>query len=345
MATIQDIAYRVGVSKASVSLYIKDRQTSRVGVATKEKIEAAMQELNYRPNVIARSLSRRRTNIIGIMVPYNGPLYRSTFVNEALSGIQDILFRYNYSMLFLPTSGEDSPTMVRNQLDHARGYDGLIVFGTRYCSIEDLQANVDQLVSANMPFSTINMPEMAGEVNQAIMINPAATHPVKVLFDSGHRNLLLVLGRMESSDTASAIDTCNRLCLEYNIPHEALKIVNGDYERNVAKSAVLQELNRGAEFSAAWCLTDTMAMGTYEALAEKQLRVPDDISVIGTNDSFFAPHMNPPLTSLRRRIYDAGKEAAISLLETLHTGTTGRRVYLESELIMRSSTRFLTAGE
>jgi len=135
MATIKDIAIAVGISTASVSLYLKDSETTRVSSKTKEKIDQSIKDLKYRPNTIARSLVTNKTNSIGIMLPFQGSYFRSTFVNEVLSGIQSILFPKNYSMVFVPASGNDSRSMVKNHLAESSGYDGYILFGTRYCSL------------------------------------------------------------------------------------------------------------------------------------------------------------------------------------------------------------------
>ncbi|MDC7241583.1 MAG: LacI family DNA-binding transcriptional regulator [Spirochaetales bacterium] len=342
MASLQDIADYVGVSKATVSIYLKDKNTSRVGVSTKKKIDEARKKFNYRPNNIARSLSTKKSMSIGIMVPFNGSLYQSTFINELLSGIQSVLFPRQYSMVFLPTTGEDSRSMVKNQLDKGQGHDGLILFGTRYCTTEDMESNVQELEKSGMPFVVVNMPQMKSVVNQVVFRDPPSANPVKYLIELGHERILLMAGREQDSESLASILVYKETCLERDIPFDDDLVLWGDFEKDSAKSSLIQYLTRKKlDFTAVYCLSDTMALGVYEALKEHNISVPGDISVIGRNDSFFASYMAPPLTTVKRQVFNEGKKAAEILLNTIETGRTGQFVILDSSLSLRDSTRAL----
>ena len=113
----------------------------------------------------------------------------------------------------------------------------------------------------------------------------------------------------------------------------------GDYERGAAKGAMLQFLQKDIDFSAVYCISDTMALGVYEALKEHGLRVPDDISVIGKHDSFFASYLNPSLTTVRVKIFEIGVKAAEILLDSIQHDVKPKKVFLDNELILRASTR------
>lgn len=339
MARIKDIAEKVAVSSATVSIYLRDRNTTRVGEETKRKIDAAIEELDYRPNMIARALSTQRSRVIGIMVPYDGPLFGSSFLDSMLSGIQSELFSRGYSMLFLPTKGENSPAVVRNQLQVAHGYDGVIIAGTRYCDLDDLKHNVEQLLDSKLPFATVNMPELGYEINQAILRVPMEESPIKYLYESGHREVLLLTGRERDSDSVISIEQYRHHTNRYCDSVDEARIVYGDFEAAVARSAVQSALASGVAFTGIHALSDTMALGAYDALEEAGLVVPKDVSVVGMNDSGFCRHMSPPLTTYRRPIFDAGREAGRALLGTLETGRVGRKVFLDGELVLRGSTK------
>lgn len=339
MASLAQIAEKVGVSKTTVSIYLKDRSTSRLSQDTKDRIDKVVEEFNYKPNVIARGLSNQSTRIVGIMIPYNGPLFHSSFVNEVLSGIQTELFRNGYSMIFLPTKGEDSPSMVKNQLEVAHGYDGLILFGTRYCTFEHLLHNVDQLLQSDIPFAAVNMPELDREINQVVMQTPPESNPIDYLIQSGHRQILLMVGRDNDPESCLTIDSYKRILDKYSIPFKPEYVLHGDFERDIARSEVVNTIRNNITFTAVYSLSDMMAIGIYEALKSSTLSIPGDVSVIGTNDSFFARNMDPPLTTVRRQLLSVGVEAARSLLRTIQTGKRGRKVQLNNELILRSSTK------
>ena len=116
-------------------------------------------------------------------------------------------------------------------------------------------------------------------------------------------------------------------------------ILYGDYEREVAKGSMLQFLQKGIRFSAVYCISDTMALGVYEALKDNGLRIPEDVSVIGKHDSFFAKFLDPPLTTVRVKIFEIGVKAAQILLDTIQNGAKPRKVFIDNELILRSSTQ------
>jgi DNA-binding LacI/PurR family transcriptional regulator len=329
----------VGVSSATVSIYLNDPDTTRVGEETKRRIDVAIEELDYRPNMIAKALSTQRTGVVGVMIPYDGPLFGSSFLDSMLSGIQSELFARGYSMLFLPTKGENSPAVVRNQLKVAHGYDGVIISGTRYCDLDDLNHNVEQLLESGLPFSTVNMPVLDYEINQAILRVPLEESPTKYLYESGHREVLLLSGREKDADSVTSVQQYRHHTLNYLGAVDDSRILYGDFEDTVARSAVQSAISAGVTFSAIHAISDTMALGAYEALAEAGLRVPEDVSVVGMNDSYFSRRMSPPLTTYRRPIFRAGQEAARGLLRTLETGRTGRKVQFDGELVFRSSTR------
>jgi DNA-binding LacI/PurR family transcriptional regulator len=341
MANMAEIAKILNISKTAVSLYLNDPETKRVSDATKARISKAVQEHNYRPHMIAKSLSSARTKTISVILPYNRPLFRSSFVNEMLSGLQFELFKHGYSIIFLPTKGEDSSIMVKNYLKGARGYDGIILFGTRYCTRELLEENVELLMQTGTPFSAVNMPELPQPINQVILRTPMESNPIQFFIQSGHRDILLVVGREHDPESLLTIQDYQEVLRGSSIAYSDEQVIFGDYEYDITRSEIKKAINHGIPFTAVYCLSDTMAVGVYEALKEHNLRIPEDVSVIGTNDSFFACYTDPPLTTLRKQVYKAGEEAAKSLLHTLQTNKAGRKIWLDSELIFRNSTRLI----
>ena len=222
------------------------------------------------------------------------------------------------------------------------GFDGFIIFGTRYCTLADMKCNVEEMISANIPFVTINYPEMDYPINQVIFRNPMHANAIHHLITMGHSEILLVAGRENAPDTAEAIRGYNNLMNNNKIPIDPDLIVYGDYERTVARAEVLQKIKSSVSFTAVSCLSDDMAMGVYEALQEHDLKIPGDISVVGRHDYFYAELLDPPLTTVRRQLSPAGECAAEILLRTIETGKVGRKVVLDSELVLRSSTAVLT---
>jgi LacI family transcriptional regulator len=171
-----------------------------------------------------------------------------------------------------------------------------------------------------------------------VNVTPSSSSAIRYLLELGHQEILLMAGPPRAPDTAWAVQEYRECFQERGLPVDEALFLNGDYEEVVARSALLQAMDRGVEFSAVYCLTDTMAMGVYEALAKRGRRVPRDVSVIGKNDSFFARFLNPPLTSVRVPMCEAGRLGAERLLRTIESGEPPRKIFLENELILRLST-------
>ncbi len=335
---LKDVAERVGLSKAAVSLYFRDPSTTRVSDDSKVRIRVAAAELDYRPHVFARSLSSRKSAMIAILIPFDLPYFRSTFLNEALCGIQSVLFERGYNFVFIPSRGNNSTVILRSQLERGRGYDGYIIFGTRACTVADMRANVEEMQKGGVPFAVLNMPDLGCDINQVVNVTPRDASAVRCLLEQGHERILLMGGRAQAPDTEQGIREYREIFADRSLAADEGLFLNGDYEEVVARSQILQALDRGLVFTAVYCLTDTMALGVYEALAERGLRVPADVSVIGKNDSFFARFMSPPLTSVRVPMFEAGRLGSESLLRSIEGGEAPRKIFVKNELILRLST-------
>ncbi len=334
---LKDIADAVGVSSAAVSKYLKNPLTKHVSGETKKRIDEAVDRLNYRANVIAKSLSSKKSDIISILIPYDGPFSRSSFLNEILSGLESALLRENFNMLFPATHGHDSSTMVRNQITKGFGFDGYVLFGTRFCSLADMEANVKEITRAGFPAVTVNMPGFDKEIGQVISHTRDDYHPVRHLIDRGHRRILIVAGNDSTCDSLEEIETWRRFHAEAGLQSDDSLIVFANYEQSTAQSAVSRVLADRLDFSAIYCLSDTMALGAYAAIGEHRLRIPEDISVMGKNDSPFAVLMHPPLATLRINLFEIGKRAGELLLAQIRGGEKPRKLMIPNELVIRDS--------
>jgi len=337
--SIKDVAQRVGVSSAAVSIYLRDGSTTRVGPEIKTRIDQVIQELSYRPNASAQALSSGRTNTVAVLIPYNGPPFRSSFVAEILSGVHTRLFASGYSVLFPPAAGERSPMVLRHQLQRSGGLDGYVLFGTRYCTHQDMLENAAMLEQAGIPFVAVNTPDLGPRINQVIIREGRQANAVRFLYEQGHRKIVVMSGRDQSPDSIEAIECFREISAEYGVTPDESQILYGDYEVEVSRSAMLTRLSQGLDFTAVYCLSDTMAIGVYEAFREKSITVPDMVSVVGRNDSYFSRLMSPPLTTVHRPVFEAGSKVAETLLQSIETGRQGIKIILEGTLLVRESTR------
>jgi DNA-binding LacI/PurR family transcriptional regulator len=242
-------------------------------------------------------------------------------------------------MIFLASEGKDSTSITRNQIEQGYGFDGFVLFNTRYCTKENLEENVAELLKTEFPFVIVNSPALHFDVNQVVFTTPESSNAINFLWDQGHCRIALMLGREHSLMCREELQQFRESYRKRGVAMDENLILYGDYERPVARGAMLQFLQKEIDFSAIYCVSDTMALGVYEALKEHGLRIPEDISVVGRHDSFFSNFLNPALTTVRLKIFEGGVKAAELLLDTIQHGAKPRKIFLDNELILRSSTR------
>lgn len=339
--SIKEISEQLGISKTALYLYFKDPTTTRLGTETKNKIEEILEGIEFHPNVNAQSFSSGVSRTIAILIPLPAPHFRNTMIVEILSGIQTVLFSKNYKIIFIPSTTSNpsggSNGILREQVKAASGYDACILFGTRACTDDDMHMNVQYMLNTRMPFVVVNMPELPYPINQVVNITPRPSSGTKLLISMGHRKILFMGGAANAPDTVSAYAEYKYLHEEYGLSLDSKLIMNGGYERAAARSEFSRAINEKIDFSAVYCLSDTMALGVYEAANDNGLRIPDDISVIGKDDAQFATVLSPKLTTIKVPAYETGKVAAQLALNAIEEQSHPRHIKLDNELIIRES--------
>lgn len=336
-SSLKEIADRVGISAASVSIYLNSPDTKRVSAAMKKKIDIAAKELNYRKNIFARSLSKMESKVIGILIPSNLPLFKNGYTNTLLSGIQSNLARKGYSLLFFPSSASSSEDNVKEQLQHSAGCDGYILFSTGFCTIEHINWNIRELENTGKPFVTLNIPLVSKDVNQVIISDLVVLRGFEYLLEAGHRKILLILGRSDSVHMQLLLMEYRKVLKKMNIPYDNSRIIYGNYSHRDTYLKVSNFLAVNRDISAICAMSDLMAASSLAAVKATGLTVPGDISIIGRNNSLFSELADPPLSTLEIKIEEAGRSAADLVLERISDPATSRKIFISGEIIERQS--------
>ena len=338
---IKDLAKRLDISKTSVYRYLKDPGTNRVSQATKRRIDVALGDEEFRLNVNAQSLSVGKSNVIAVLIPLNIPYFSNPVISEILDGIQSVFPIHNYKLTFIPTKAtemtEGSTGFVREQISMAFGYDGCILFGTRHCSWVNMRRNVEHMLVSRMPFVVVNMPRLDYKINQVVNVTPKSTSATRLLLSLGHKRILFLGGNKEVPNMDIPLKEYRESYEDFGLSPDDSLIKDGGYDRGRSRDVVLSSLEEGLDFSAIYCLTDIMALGAYEALAERNVRIPKDISVIGRGDTAMTVAMRPRLTTVHIPFKETGRIAAGLLLDAIKGTAPPRCIELENELILRES--------
>jgi LacI family transcriptional regulator len=290
----------------------------------------AAEELGYRPNRIARGLKTSRSHTIGVLIPdITNPLFP-----PILRGIEDRLDEAGYTALIVNTDNDPERERIDLETMRARQVDGFISATARL----DRELLVEL---AGTPFVLVNRSLEDGSV-PAVTVNDrqgialAVEHVVAL----GHKRIGHVAGPQDLSTGhrrhLGFIDAIRAAGLE--APPEYIRFGASFTEEEGAR--VCDELLDAAPRpTAIVAANDLLAIGCYDALEERGLTCPDDISITGFNDMPFVDRLRPPLTSVRIPQREIGKAAADLLLEQLSGGgETAAEILLEATLVIRGST-------
>jgi LacI family transcriptional regulator len=333
-ATLREVADHAGVHPATVSRALNPETQQMVSTSTLERVLASARELNYRTNAIARSLRTQRSHAVGVVIPdITNPLFP-----RILRGIDDALEKIQYTSLVAYTDGRDERLLDRFELLRQRGVDGVIVATARH-----VDRALDSLEASGVPVIQINRRSQ----NRAI---PSVTaddrggsrQAVEHLIGLGHRAIGIV-GGPQTHSTGRARLSGFRAGLRQAGIEAAPGFVQlaGRITMEEGHRACAALLSEHPEITAIVAGNDLMALGCYDALVERGLSCPDDVSVVGFNDMPFADKFNPPLTTVRIPHYEMGRRAAALLLERLASedgDAPSDDIVLPVELVQRAST-------
>lgn len=326
--TLKAVAEHLGLTPGTVSAVLNEAPSARsIPEVTKNRIHAAAKELNYRPNFFARTLRKKRTSTIGIIVEEIGDTYSSAII----SGIEAYLRQKDY--FFLTVVHRHDPHLLSqySQLLLERGVEGFITVDT---TLHD-EPSVPTVAIAGHK-------KLKGVTNIVLDHHHAAFLALSHLKDLAHKRIAVLRGNPVSSDADDRFKAICQVAGELGIgidPDLAVQIDIDDPTPLLGYPFAKQLLARNKPFTALFAYNDISAIGSIRAFQEQGLLVPRDISVMGFDDIPGAAFHMPSLTTVRQPLNRMGQVAAQTLLERIE----GQEEYpaeipVEPELVVREST-------
>ncbi|MGI4787509.1 MAG: LacI family DNA-binding transcriptional regulator [Janthinobacterium lividum] len=335
-ATIRDVAKASGVSIATVSYVINDGPR-RVEPATRTKVMAAMELLQYHPSTMARGLNRKRLDCLGVVFPMAIPsLVSDSYFSAILDGITHVATEHEQNVVLytgLKWRGRASLPAFRD-----RRVDGLLLIAPLTDS-----GIVSTLTEAGLPFVLINGTDIDTRVASVDIDNvEAARQVVSYLQSLGHRRISLLGGLPNSPSTLPRRQGYEAAMSKSGFHCDQELIREGSYTQGWGYDGMCQLLALTDPPTAVFAGGDGIALGAYRACADSGISVPDRMSIVGFDDAEFAHHLSPPLTTVRQPLMQIGSTAALMLLDRLTHGQAeeipATQTVLPSELIIRAST-------
>ncbi|MCX8025096.1 MAG: LacI family transcriptional regulator [Thermanaerothrix sp.] len=333
MPTIREVAARAGVSPTTVSHVINN--TRYVSPETRERVLQAMEELGYRPNVLARSLRRGETHTLGLILPDSA----NPFFAEVARAIEDAAFREGYNVILGNSENELQKERLYVEVLTTKQVDGLIFVaaGDRSQSLEGLVRQGLPVVVVDRQLSHLDVDTVLADNLQGGLL--ATRHLIRL----GHRRIGCITGPSHLTPSAQRVIGYRQALTEAGLAIEEDLIVRGDFSPRSGYLAARRLFSHPQPPTAIFACNDMMAIGALRALAELRLAVPDVVAVIGFDDIELASYASPPLTTIRQDKVALGQAAVRLLLERIaDRELPARRVVIPTTLIERETTRRVT---
>ncbi len=325
--SLKELAAHLGLNPATVSVVLNDVPGRSIPQATRDRIKAAAQAMNYQPNLLARSLRSRRTLTIGILVPELGEGYHT----QVMSGIGDQLINAGYFYFTAHHRHKRNLVEEYTRMLIGRGAQGIIAIDTL------LEHSIGIPVVAVAGYRHIE-----GVTNVLLDHALAAELALTHLYSLGHRKIAFMRGQPFSSDSderwKNLVAVAKRLGLEIK-PELVISLEKDMTSPELGYPVVQQLLAAKQPFTAIVAFNDLSAMGAIRALQDANLRVPEDVSVIGFDDIKAAAFTLPRLTTINQPLEEIGRIATQCLLNRIHNTVPPRdEIMVEPVLIVREST-------
>ncbi|MFT4114080.1 LacI family DNA-binding transcriptional regulator [Silvibacterium sp.] len=330
---LKDIAADLGVSMVTVSKVLRGKPD--VGEETRQRVLKRVEELNYRPNMLARGLASGKSFTVGLIVPD----LVHTFFAEFAKGLSKALRQRNYQLIL--ASAEEDPEMEREEIDQllGRGVDALLI-----ASCQSSTEGFAALIESKRPFLLFDrlLPELDAHFvgTDDLQAGRIATEH---LISLGRRQIAHIGG--EGMSTAADRLAGYRAALEaHGLPfREELAIKRArleDVGDQTGRDAMNQLLQLPERPDAVFCYNDLTAVGAIASIRAHGLRVPEDVAVIGCGNLRLAPYLDVPLSSVDQLSALQGERAAQIALAVIagKAGQVEKEIRMKPQLIARAST-------
>ncbi|RKX73013.1 MAG: hypothetical protein DRP87_19675 [Spirochaetes bacterium] len=323
--TIEDVATYCGLSRATVSRVLNREKTVRR--ETFIKVEKAIQELGYTPNVMARALSGGARNTVAILLPdVSIPYYANL-----LEGADEVAEEKNYH-LFMKTGNYNKSVL--NLLDQER-VDGFIIRNSGDPEVD--RSIINKINRYELPFVFIGKPMDENNLSISIDNVGGAREMAHHLADHGYKNILFITGPEKKIDSRDRIYGFKLGLQEKNYDPDAVIYIQGDFTRECGYK-IARNFFSQKKVDAVFTGNDQTALGVLHYFYEAHIRVPQDIAVAGFDDAFFSEFLFPPLTTVRQPMYEIGAVAMENIIQRIEGGGVRKsRIILPTQLIVRES--------
>ena len=327
MASINDVAELAGVSKATVSRVLN--KTGQIRSTTRERVDQAMKKLNYRPSPLAQSLATSSSNTIGLVVT----TYRGHFFSELMAEVQESVEEQDKFLLV--SRGKRSQACERHAINRLKDMfcSGLILHSRNLYDEELLELAQDKT-----PFVLLDR-EVKGLEDRCIVYEHTTAGRIAVehLIEHGHRHIACIAGPLHRTTSRLRYEGYLQALHKHNIPVQESMVAEADYDRAGGYQAMKQLLDQHPEITAVFSCSEEMCVGAFDLFRERNLSVPNDISMVSFDSVSMCTILTPQVTTVHLPIKDMAAESARVLLDLMNHKANVQPKRFLPELRTRSS--------
>lgn len=325
MATLKDVAARSGVTVTTVSRVLNNR--GYISEETREKVYAAMKVLNYQPNEIARSLSKKKSNSIGVIVPHISHPYFARLIED----LEHAAAKKNYKIMLC-----NSHAKFEKEIDYLEMFQSNRVAGIILCSNT---VDIGKFVSLNLPVVSIERPVDGGTTSvecdnyQGGIL--AATH----LIEQGCKTLLHISGIR--NEQMPADERCNgfiHVCEELGIHHYEVECEGLNYRTMEYHELIESILLKYPKVDGIFTSSDLIAAQVLQVARKMKRQVPEDLLVVGFDDVSISSLTTPTITTIHQPLKEMAEQAIESLIQCTNDTLVPSKITLPVLLVKREST-------
>jgi DNA-binding LacI/PurR family transcriptional regulator len=330
--TITDIAEKAKVSRMTVSRVLSG--SGYVAKETAEKIKKIMKELDYHPNLVARSLSSQKTKTIGLIIPKTEKLFLDNYLSQVLSGISDISQEKDYKLMLLPVNRTGPEKTSYLGFIRSRLFDGLIVLKAQ---IGD--PSIKELVDSGFPSIIVNHRLYSDKLNFVDSENTKGTESaLEYLYKKGHRKIAFFAGSLNETNAKDRLQGYKNFLKKHHLQYNSDYVFYGEFNKGIAFKEAEKIIKLKNKPTAIFCSDDYMALGVMDRLKENKINIPDDIAVMGFDNIEIGEFYRPALTTVKQSMFEIGKSSLEALLALINNQKKSPiRIMVKTQLVIRDS--------
>ena len=326
--TIHDVARLAGVSIKTVSRVLN--REPHVRPVTRDKVVAAVQELNYRPNLSARQLASKQTFVIGML--YDNP--NSDYITDVQHGSLQACREHGYNLLIHPCR-TDSAGLMAEVTGLRMQVDGFILLQP----VSDITSLCESLQESGVGCVRVSQRPFEGYPWISVGDSEAADSMTEYLLELGHRRIGFVIGHPDHGSSHDRLAGYRSALARHGIEYDPALVEQGMFDYESGHSCARRLLAVDPRPTAIFASNDPMAMGVLTAAHESGIEVPGQLSVTGFDNSPLALHAWPPLTTVRQPITEVARIATEVLMQSLQGRSELEADHrLQAKLVFRAST-------